>query len=139
MPVINFNLEDLKGLMGADLPNQQVLDRIPMIGASLDKYDPATGETSVEFFPNRPDLYSVEGLARALRSFFDLAPGMRHYELEPSGITMTIEPSVADVRPFAVAGVVRDVTMNDPMIRSLMELQEKLHLTVGRKRSKVAI
>ncbi len=52
---------------------------------------------------------------------------------------MTWEESVLDVRPHCVAGVVRNVSMTDPMIRSLMELQEKLHLTVGRKRVKVAI
>ena len=34
---------------------------------------------------------------------------------------------------------IRNVVMTDQIIRSLMELQEKLHLTVGRKRVKVAI
>ncbi|MFA5313607.1 MAG: phenylalanine--tRNA ligase subunit beta [Methanomassiliicoccales archaeon] len=139
MPVINFNVKDLIDLIGEDMPAEKVLDRIPMIGASLDKYDPGTDEASVEFFPNRPDLYSVEGVARAMRAFMDITPGMRRYEVESSGIIMRIEPSVADVRPYAVAGSVRDVNMNDALIRSLMELQEKLHLTVGRKRSKVAI
>lgn len=139
MPVINFNLDDLKGMIGTDVPTQLLLDRIPMIGASLDKFDPITMEASIEFFPNRPDLFSVEGAARAMRAFLDIAPGMRKYDLTDSGITMSIDPNVADIRPFVVAGVVRDVVMNDAMIRSLMELQEKLHLTIGRKRSKVAI
>jgi len=139
MPVINFNVKDLIDLIGEDMPAEKVLDRIPMIGASLDKFDPATNEASVEFFPNRPDLYSVEGAARGMRAFMGIAPGMRKYDVASSGITMKIEPTVADVRPYAVAGVVKDVHMNDALIRSLMELQEKLHLTVGRKRSKVAI
>lgn len=139
MPVINFNVKDLIGLIGDENSAEKVLERIPMIGASLDKYDANTGEASVEFFPNRPDLYSVEGVARAMRAFMDISPGMRKYEVKSSGITMKIERTVAEIRPYAVAGVVRDVKMNDALIRSLMELQEKLHLTVGRKRSKVAI
>jgi phenylalanyl-tRNA synthetase beta chain len=139
MPVITFNMGDLLELVGGEVRPEEVLDRVPLIGASVDRYEPSSGETAVEFFPNRPDLYSVEGVARALRNFFDIEPGMKHYPHRPSGITMTWDEGVLAVRPHCVAGVVRNVTMSDPMIRSLMELQEKLHLTVGRKRVKVAI
>ncbi len=139
MPVITFNMGDLLDLVGGGVSAEKVLERVPLIGASVDRYEPSTGETAVEFFPNRPDLYSVEGVSRALRTFFDIESGMKKYPHRPSGITMTWEDSVLDVRPHCVAGVVRNVSMSDPMIRSLMELQEKLHLTVGRKRVKVAI
>jgi phenylalanyl-tRNA synthetase beta chain len=139
MPVINFNLEDLKSLMGTKMEDREVLDRIPMIGADFHDFDPATKEASIEFFPNRPDLYSVEGLARALRSFFDIELGLRTYDISASDIVMKVEPSVKGVRPYVVGAVIRGVTLDDKGIRSLMELQEKLHLTVGRKRAKVAI
>jgi len=139
MPVINFNLEDLKSLMGTKMEDREVLDRIPMIGADFHDFDPVTKEASIEFFPNRPDLYSVEGLARALRSFFDIELGMRTYDISASDIVMKVEPSVKNVRPYVVGAVIRGVELDDKGIRSLMELQEKLHLTVGRKRAKVAI
>lgn len=139
MPVINFNLEDLKSLMGTKMEDKEVLDRIPMIGADFHDFDPATKEASIEFFPNRPDLYSVEGLARALRSFFDIELGLRTYDISASDIVMKVEPSVKGVRPYVVGAVISGVTLDDKGIRSLMELQEKLHLTVGRKRAKVAI
>lgn len=139
MPVINFNLEDLKSLMGTKMEDREVLDRIPMIGADFHDFDPATKEASIEFFPNRPDLYSVEGLARALRAFLDIELGMRTYDISASDIVMKVEPSVKSVRPYVVGAVIRGVVLDDKGIRSLMELQEKLHLTVGRKRAKVAI
>lgn len=139
MPVINFNLEDLKSLMGTKMEDREVLDRIPMIGADFHDFDPVTKEASIEFFPNRPDLYSVEGLARALRSFFDIELGMRTYDISASDIVLKVEPSVKNVRPYVVGAVIRGVDLDDKGIRSLMELQEKLHLTVGRKRAKVAI
>ncbi len=139
MPVINFNLEDLKSLMGTKMEDREVLDRIPMIGADFHDFDPVTKEASIEFFPNRPDLYSVEGLARALRSFFDIELGMRTYDISASDIVMKVEPSVKNVRPYVVGAAIRGVELDDKGIRSLMELQEKLHLTVGRKRAKVAI
>lgn len=139
MPVINFNLEDLKSLMGTKLEDREVLERIPMIGADFHDFDPVTKEASIEFFPNRPDLYSVEGLARALRAFFDIELGLRTYDIASSDIVLKVEPSVKNVRPYVVGAIIRDVTLDDKAIRSLMELQEKLHLTVGRKRAKVAI
>jgi phenylalanyl-tRNA synthetase beta chain len=139
MPVINFNLEDLKSLIGTRMEDREVLDRIPMIGADFHDFDPVTKETSIEFFPNRPDLYSVEGLARALRAFFDIELGLRTYDIASSDIVLKVEPSVKNVRPHVVGAVIRGVNMDDATIRSLMELQEKLHLTVGRKRAKVAI
>jgi len=139
MPVINFNLEDLKSLMGTRMEDREVLDRIPMIGADFHDFDPVTKEASIEFFPNRPDLYSVEGLSRALRSFFDIDLGLRTYDISSSDIVLKVEPSVKEVRPYVVGAVISGVTLDDKGIRSLMELQEKLHLTVGRKRAKVAI
>ena len=139
MPVINFNLEDLKSLMGTKMEDREVLDRIPMIGADFHDFDPNTKEASIEFFPNRPDLYSVEGLARGLRAFFDIELGLRTYDISASDIVMKVEPSVKGVRPYVVGAVIRGVVLDDKGIRSLMELQEKLHLTVGRKRAKVAI
>lgn len=139
MPVINFNLEDLKSLMGTKMEDRELLDRIPMIGADFHDFDPVTREASIEFFPNRPDLYSVEGLARALRAFFDIELGLRTYDISSSDIVMKVEPSVKGVRPYVVGAVLRGVELDDKGIRSLMELQEKLHLTVGRKRAKVAI
>ncbi len=139
MPVINFNLEDLKSLMGTKMEDHELLDRIPMIGADFHDFDPSTKEASIEFFPNRPDLYSVEGLARALRAFFDIELGLRTYDISASDIVMRVEPSVKNVRPYVVGAVIKGVNLDDKSIRSLMELQEKLHLTVGRKRAKVAI
>ncbi|HRU11804.1 MAG TPA: phenylalanine--tRNA ligase subunit beta, partial [Methanomassiliicoccales archaeon] len=139
MPVINFNLEDLKALVGTKMEDREVLERIPMIGADFHEFDPVTKETAIEFFPNRPDLYSVEGLARALRSFFDIEQGLRTYDMASSDIVLKVDPSVKAVRPYVVGAVLRGVALDDKGIRSLMELQEKLHLTVGRRRAKVAI
>ncbi len=139
MPVITFSYRDLLSLLGKDVPAQELIATIPMMGADFHHYDELADEIGIEFFPDRPDLYSVEGVARSLRTFLGFERGMKVYPVEKSGISMRVDPSVKDVRPYAVAGVVKGVTMNDYLIRSLMEVQEKLHLTLGRKRQKVAI
>lgn len=139
MPVINFKYSDLCSLIGKDVPQDVLVERIPMIGADMHDTESGEEDMSVEFFPDRPDLYSVEGLARGMRAFLDIQPGLKTYEVGRSDIEVTIDPSVKSVRPYFLCGAVLDVDIDDEFLRSMMELQEKLHVTIGRKRSKLAI
>jgi len=139
MPVINFKYSDLCSLMGKKIPQDVLIERIPLIGADMHQTEGFCEDMSVEFFPDRPDLFSVEGLARALRAFLDIKPGLKKYSVEDSDAVATVDESVLDVRPCFACAIVKDVDVTDDLIRSLMELQEKLHMTIGRKRSKLAI
>ena len=137
MPVISFSYPDFARLLGRDIGLERLVETAPMMGCEVARVEGETVE--LEFFPNRPDLYSVEGVARAMRAFLGISPGMPRYELNDSNIDMTVEESVQEVRPFVVCGAVRGLELSDETIRSLMDAQEKLHLTVGRRRSKASI
>lgn len=137
MPVINFDYSDFLRIYGASLDQEDFLDRVPLIGADVDKVEGT--QLAVEFFPDRPDLFSVEGIARAMRAFLDQTPGLKVYTVAKPSMELTVEPSVLEVRPFVACAVVRGVELDEQAIIALMELQEKLHLTLGRKRSKVSI
>jgi len=137
MAVISMDYRDLASLIGQDLSQEELLAMLPMMGSDIDSVD---GDTmNIEFFPNRPDMYSVEGVARAVRHFIGRDRGLANYDVKPGEVVLKVEGSVNEVRPFIVAGIVRGVNMTDELIASLMEAQEKLHLTLGRKRKKVAI
>jgi phenylalanyl-tRNA synthetase beta chain len=137
MPVISLQTEELRALIGRDVPLDELKAKIPMMGAEIESADER--EILAEFFPNRPDLYSVEGVARGLRGFLGIEPGLAKYEIAPAKAKLVVEPSVESVRPFIACGMVRGLRADDALIRSLMQMQEKLHFTVGRKRKKVAI
>ena len=137
MPVVIFDYNDFIKLLGHKISKEKLIERLPMIGAGLDKVE--DDEISIEFFPDRPDLASVEGIARASRAFFNFETGLKKYNIKKSDIVINVEPSVKKVRPFVVTALVTNVTMTDELIASLMELQEKLHLGLGRNRKKVAI
>ena len=139
MPVINFKYSDLCSLMGKEVPQEVLVEKIPLIGADMHQTEGFAEEMSVEFFPDRPDLFSVEGLARALRAFLGIEPGLKRYAVEDPECVATVEDPVLDVRPCFSCAVIRDIDVTDDLIRSMMELQEKLHMTIGRKRSKIAI
>jgi len=137
MPVIDVNLEDLRELLKADVPLEELRERLPMMGTSWE------GETDegfqLEVFPNRPDLLSIEGLARAYASFTGLRTGLREYEVKEAGYEVTVEKKVEGVRPYFVTAVVKNVDFDDSLIRSVIQMQEKLHVTHGRRRRKVAV
>lgn len=133
MALVTISFSDLQGFVRMQREN---LDgSLAAIGVPLEKFE--GDEVCVEITPNRPDLLSVEGLGRALASFSGRAPPS--YAVKPSGIKATIDPSVRDIRPFVGFALVRNVCVTDALVKSMMQLQEKLHDTMGRKRKKVAI
>jgi phenylalanyl-tRNA synthetase beta chain len=64
---------------------------------------------------------------------------LQTYETATSDVSLTVDPSVKKIRPFVTTALVKNITMTDELITSLMGLQEKLHVGLGRNRKKVAI
>jgi len=137
MAVITIDRKDFCQLVGKDFTMQQIEENIPMMGTG---WEGSEGDTfTVEIFPNRPDMLSVEGLARAFSSYMGVKTGLRKYKLEGSEEMVIIEDKVSKVRPYFVSCVIKNVKFTDDFIKSIMQVQEKLHITHCRKRKKVAI
>ncbi len=135
MAVITLPYHYLERLTGVD--RELIISRLPMLGSDIERIE--DDHIDVEFFPNRPDLFSVEGVARALRGFLGKETGLPVYRVNPSGMKFTVDPGLAAIRPFIGSAVIRGVSFDEEAILSIMGLQEALHWAVGRGRSKVAI
>ena len=88
---------------------------------------------------NRPDIWSVEGIARALR--YQLGTG-RTREIRvagKSGLKIVIEKRVKPIRPFISTAIVRGLQPSEEALKGWISLQEKLDLTYGRKRKRASI
>ncbi len=108
-----------------------------MIGGDLDKVD---GEAiTIEWFPDRPDLLTLEGTGRAMRAFLGADRGMPSYDVAPAQTTLTVDDSVAAVRPYAALCFVRGVPIDEDYVQTIIDAQEKFTLAPGRKRRKIAI
>lgn len=136
MPNIILNKKDLLKLVGRKLPDEKLADRISMLGTDLEKVG---DDVEVEVFPNRPDMLSVEGFARALSSFIGAKKGLKNYKVLKGNYIAKIDKKVLKVRPYAAVAVIKDVNLNDDIVKSLMQVQEKLHLTHGKNRKKASI
>ncbi len=137
MPVINFTYENINELLGYSMEKEDLIDLLPMIGSDIEDYDDEN--LKVEFFPNRPDHFSVEGIARTLKGFLGLESGMPRYSLSSSGTSITVDSELAFIRPYTSCAIVEGVKIDDGKLIQLMEFQEDLHWVLGRDRKKVAI
>ena len=137
MPVIKFTYTDLGELLGQNIDQKELIDLLPMIGSDIEDYD--DNEVKVEFFPNRPDYLSVEGVARALKGFLKIEEGLPHYQLESSNTSITVDPELEEIRPYTACCLVKGIHLTEDKLRQLMDFQEDLHWVLGRDRKKVAV
>ena len=136
MPVITFKYQDLKDL-GIDMEKDELIDTLPMMSSDIEDFDDE--EIKVEFFPNRPDNLSVEGVARSFKGFIGQEIGFPDYKVEESGEYVTVDSDVAAIRPFIGFAKIDNVDFSGDKLKYCMDFQENLHWVIGRDRKKVAI
>ena len=137
MATLEIDKREFDELLGKSLDEEKLIEEASFLGAHWHGIDGNVCE--VETYPNRPDLLSVEGLARAYRGFFDIETGRKEYKVNKGDIKVEIDESVEDVRPFIGGAVVRGLDLSKKKINGLIQLQEKMHETMGRRRDKLAI
>ena len=135
MPTVTLSKKVFEKLVGKKLSLDKLKDRISYLGTDLEKIE--GDEIHVEIFPNRPDMLSEQGLARAFSSFIGVKTGLRKYDVKKSGHKVIVDPSVS-MRPYTACAIVKNIKFNDERIREIMQMQEKLAKTHGRNRLKSA-
>ncbi|EXB76381.1 putative phenylalanine--tRNA ligase beta subunit [Morus notabilis] len=96
----------------------------------------------IEVPANRYDLLCLEGLAQSLRIFYkqDKIPSYTLAKISSdSMIKMHVKPETSLIRPYIVCAVLRGVTFDEARYNSFIDLQDKLHQNICRRRTLVAI
>jgi len=91
---------------------------------------------------NRYDLLCLEGLVRGLKVYKKLMTAPLYVLSQPKpakNMTITVSAACAEIRPYVVAAVLRGVTFDKDRYDSFIELQDKLHMNICRRRTLVAI
>jgi phenylalanyl-tRNA synthetase beta chain len=137
MAIITFNKKRFERDFGKLSENMQ--NKIAMFGTPVESIKKDV--FYLEIFPNRPDLLSYQGFRRAFLSFLGKKTGLKEYRINKpeKNYNISIDSSVKDVRPYTACAIVKGLRLDDEKIKELIETQEKLHITIGRKRKRVAI
>lgn len=119
--------------------DEKMQNKIAMFGTPIENI--TNKEIQIEIFPNRPDMLSYQGFKRSFLGFLGKKTGLREYKINKSekDYRVIIDSSVKNIRPYTVCAIIKKLNLNEEKIKELIEIQEKLHLTLGRKRKKVAI
>ena len=146
MPTLEGHLDDLNSLLPAPLSPEdmnQVLDRVK---GEWKHFDPATRRFKIELNDtNRPDLWSVEGIARQLRGGIPL-PGRPYSFLDRAAKRergtapdISVDPGLSRVRPFLGGFRATGGRLGEEGLAGLIGTQERLSELFGRKRADLAI
>ena len=146
MPTIAVDKQDLFELLGKTYTSEEFDVLCFDFGIELDEdtTDECTGDErpqlKIEIPANRYDMLCIEGIAQALNEFLGnkTAP---NYTLNPPKpeVSLTIESSTEQIRPYAAAAILRNVTFDERSYASFISLQDKLHTNLCRNRTLVAI
>jgi phenylalanyl-tRNA synthetase beta chain len=142
MPTIDVDYAELQKMLGIDLKrDSEKIDEVLAFAKSEVKlFDEKTGIMNIEIKDtNRPDLWNIEGLVRTLRGFLGLDEGLRHYSIGKSVAEVYVDKRLKNIRPYIGCSIVKNLKMTDPVIRGIMQLQDKLDHTYGRNRRKTSI
>jgi len=137
LPIISLNKADLLSLVGKDLSFSELEDLLTLMKCELESSNEE--EIIVEVTSDRPDLFSAEGMSRAVRNYLGTGSFYNYRKHPGPPIELIVSESVSSVRPMIVAAAIRGVSLNEEALRQIMQLQEKLHNTYGSNRRKASI
>ncbi|WP_330630513.1 phenylalanine--tRNA ligase subunit beta [Halocatena halophila] len=138
MPVVDIDTDELRRLASTDDTDDELKAQLFGLGLEFEG-ETDDGELQFEFAPDRLDRLSVEGVARSLRYQQGTDRGVYLPSMNDPEWTIAVDESVPDERPYVTGAVVRGLDLTDAGLESLIQLQEKLHATMGRGRAKGAI
>jgi phenylalanyl-tRNA synthetase beta chain len=142
MPTIQVKIKDLETLLGRSLTLSELADRLPLVKGEIKEHDETTGELKLELNDtNRPDLWCVEGIARQIKMhrLKKAVPYPFYSGKRKAAAAIEVSPSLKTIRPYIGACIARGLSIDEESLIQLIQTQEKLSESFGRKRQWVSI
>lgn len=143
MVSVTISRKKLFELLGSGAPalsDEKLASELEQIKCGFEVADEKSDEITLEVTPDRPDLLSAYGIARALKGRLEIEVGLPKQKIESKhALQIIAEKDALAYWPVIVGAVVRGVKFSDEEIAQLFQTQEKLDLTLGRKRKRASI
>ncbi|GAC98169.1 phenylalanyl-tRNA synthetase subunit beta [Pseudozyma hubeiensis SY62] len=149
MPTVGVDKEHFYKALGRTYTTQEFDELCFQFGIELD--DDTTEEVAkaglgeraqlkIDIPANRYDLLCHEGISRALNVFLGNIPQPQLKLTQPEKmIQVKLSKDVARIRPYFAGAVLRNVTFTPESYANFIDLQDKLHQNLARRRTLVAI
>ncbi len=139
MPVVDVDPDELRELTGhSEKTDDELKDDLFALGIEYEG-DTEDGKLRLEFEADRLDRLSITGIARSLRHQYGDLTGIHVPDTNDPDWTIEVGETVPEQRPYVTGAIVRGLDLDEQDLEAIIQLQEKLHATMGRKRAKGAI
>lgn len=135
--IVDCRIDELLELIGDNLSLKHLEETLFLMKAEVERVD--GNEIQIEVNPDRQDMLSAEGIARTVRSFIEIEPGLKKYRVRRSGKKIIVKKGLENIRRYIACGVAKNVEISDELIKDYMQLQDQLTSTHGRNRKKASI
>lgn len=142
MPTIHVKKKDFEKVLGRSVTLSELESQLPLVKGEIKGYDESTDEIKMELNDtNRPDLWCVEGVARQIKAHLvkKASPYPFYHAKRRAAGVVTVDPSLKAIRPYIGACIARGLSIDDETLVQLIQTQEKLSESFGRKRQLVSI
>ncbi|WP_187152651.1 phenylalanine--tRNA ligase subunit beta [Acidianus manzaensis] len=133
--MVTINLKESRLMNLLKISEKELEDVLFDLKSEIEKI--GEDEISVEINADRLDMLSPEGIKRAVDGLLERRLGEAKYEIVNTEYTLIVDDVKS--RPYALGAIVYDFKLDDDRLKEIIQFQEKLHDTIGRKRKKVAI
>lgn len=140
MPTVAVNRDRLFEALNQEYTDLAFDDLCFDFGIELDDIDIEDNQVvyKLDIPANRYDLLCLQGIALALNTFRQLQPYPSYKKL-PGNIKIKVKKSAEKIRPFVCAAVLRNVSFDENTYADFIELQDKLHMNICRRRKYASI
>eukprot|EP01080_Neovahlkampfia_damariscottae_P004438 gene4438-7813_t len=143
MPVVNIEKDKFFKSLGKTYSNEEFEKICFEFGVEVEfehDKEKKTDMVKIEVAANRYDLLCEEGIVQALQVFLEFGSTPEYKVIESKkDMVMTVKSETKQIRPFIVCAVLRGVKFTEENYKSFIDLQDKLHHNICRKRTLVAI
>ncbi len=138
MTTVTLNKRYLFSLVSNTPEEGKIEAQLAKLGCNVERI--SGDEISIEVSPNRPDLFSAVGLARALRNFMHRSKKYVYQtESDEPYLRISVGSKAEKVRPFLACLIAANMKLNEAALADLINFTEKFCETYGRSRKKIAI
>ena len=137
MPVVSLSYSRLQKLIGK-VSKKQISDSLPFLGLDIESEE--NNIVRVEYSPNRPDYSTDIGIALGLQGLLGIKTGAFKLTIrKSSNFTINVKSGVTKIRPYLTGIVAKNGKIDHDVLEQLVQMQEDLHMGIGRKRKKSSI
>ncbi len=137
MPVVTLNYSSLQKLIGK-VSKKQISELLPFLGLDIESEE--NNQVRVEYSPNRPDYSTDIGIALGLQGLLGIKTGAVKLKVKKSkDYSIKVNSDVSKIRPYVTAIVAKNGKIDSKILEQFIQMQEDLHMGIGRKRKKSSI